>query len=434
MKLLALGLAAGYLPAAEMLQMAAVRPAMRTTRQAQQPLMALDPAAFSWLADGAIFLPDADTSAAAASAASAAAAVAEEPSWFDIVLVKPFETAITALHDFMRSLGIKEAYGPSIILFTVALKLATYPLTKQQIESTTKMQAIAPAAKALQEKYRNKDPARLNAELQALYTDNQVNPLAGCLPAIAQIPIFIGLYRSLLNLAKEDKLEESFLFLPSLEGPVADYQEGIGWLTEWVDGAPKFGWHDTACYLALPILLVISQYISTQLLTPKQDTTDPNAAQSQAILKFLPLMIGWFSLNVPSGLGLYWITNNVVTTLTTVLIRRSVQMPELGMANGVPAAPAEPPKPQGFGGVVRQYGELIEQEGEGGSKITITPPTAKGKRAERRAAAKEASAGGVIDATVLSEANAPTAVADALDGGVSPAKKKKKGGKGKKKK
>ena len=84
MKLLALGLAAGYLPAAEMLQMAAVRPAMRTNRQAQQPLMALDPAAFSWLADGAIFLPDADTSAAAASAASAAAAVAEEPGWFDM--------------------------------------------------------------------------------------------------------------------------------------------------------------------------------------------------------------------------------------------------------------------------------------------------------------------------------------------------------------
>ena len=65
-------------------------------------------------------------------------------------------------------------------------------------------------------------------ELQKLYADNQVNPLAGCLPSLAQIPIFIGLYRSVLALAKEDKLEESFLWLPSLEGPVADYTKGTG--------------------------------------------------------------------------------------------------------------------------------------------------------------------------------------------------------------
>lgn len=181
------------------------------------------------------------------------------------------------------------------------IKLLLFPLTKQQIESTQKMQAIGPAAKALQEKYRDRDPARLNVELQKLYQDNEVNPLAGCLPAFAQIPLFIGLYRSLLLLAKEDKLEQPFLWLPSLEGPVADYQQGIGWLTEWVNGAPKFGWADTAAYLVLPVLLVLSQYASMELLTPKSD--DPAQAQSQAILKFLPLMIGWFSLNVPSGLG-----------------------------------------------------------------------------------------------------------------------------------
>merc|ERR1719506_3387361 len=107
----------------------------------------------------------------------------------------------------------------------------------------------------------------------------------------------------------------------------ASSQEGIGWLTEWSNGAPKLGWDATLAYLVLPVLLVVSQYISTSILTPKTD--DPAQQQSQAILKFLPLMIGWFSLNVPSGLGLYWLTNNLVTTLSTVLIRRSVQTPEL---------------------------------------------------------------------------------------------------------
>lgn len=99
------------------------------------------------------------------------------------------------------------------------------------------------------------------------------------------------------------------------------------------------------------MLLVASQYVSTSILTPKSD--DPAQQQTQAILKFLPLMIGWFSLSVPSGLGLYWITNNVVTTATTLLIRNSVPTPAVaGMDSGVSAP--EPVKAQGFG---RQYGK-----------------------------------------------------------------------------
>merc|ERR1719261_1596489 len=201
-------------------------------------------------ADAAI---DAASDPAQLAAASAAAeSAAQDPSWFDTVVVKPFDFGISGLHGVLQSMGIAEAYGPAIILFTCGLKLLTFPLTKQQLESTTKMQAIAPAAKALQEKYRDRDPARLNSELQRLYQDNQVNPLAGCLPALAQIPLFIGLYRSLLNLANDDVLTESFLWLPSLEGPVRSYTEGTGWLFQWVDGAPKLGWDATLSYLILP--------------------------------------------------------------------------------------------------------------------------------------------------------------------------------------
>ena len=142
------------------------------------------------------------------------------------------------------------------------------------------MQAIQPAAKKLQDKYKDRDPARLNQELQKLYADNQVNPLAGCLPSLAQIPIFIGLYRSLLALAKDDKITEPFLWIPSLEGPSADYTQGITWLTDgWVNGVPPLGWHDTLAYLVLPVVLTASQFVSTSILTPKND--DPAQAQSQ---------------------------------------------------------------------------------------------------------------------------------------------------------
>merc|ERR1719482_627876 len=249
----------------------------------------------------------------------------------DIDFVKPVEMGIELLAGGLRSVGVPQSYGPAIIAFTLGLKALTFPLNKQQIESTTKMQAIAPAAKKLQDRYRNKDPARLNMELQKLYAENEVNPLAGCLPALAQIPIFILFYRALLRLAEDDLLQERFLWIPSLEGPVRNAQEGIGWLTQnWVDNAPALGWHDTAAYLVLPVVLTLSQYASTALITPKTD--DPSQQQSQAILKFLPLMIGWFSLNVPQGLGLYWLANNFATTATTLIIRRNVGTPEMATA------------------------------------------------------------------------------------------------------
>jgi len=392
--------------------------------------MLLDAGTSTFLADAQILLDTAGTAVAAgaAVASDAAAAAPAEVSWFDSLIVFPFEFVLTSLHDSLKNMGVQEAWGPSIIGFTIAVKLLTFPLTKVQIESTTKMQAIAPAAKVLQDKYKERDPARLNSELQKLYQDNQVNPLAGCLPAVAQIPLFIGLYRSLLNLANDNVLSESFLFLPSLEGPVRSYTEGIGWLTEWVDGAPKLGWADTLAYLILPVVLVASQYASSALLTPKTD--DPAQAQSQQILKFLPLMIGWFSLSVPSGLGLYWLTNNVVTTVTTLGIRASVSTDDMVLTSATTAVAVEP-KPAGFG---RKFGEIIESTDGAGTTTTIRPPGSTKK--ERRAAA--AAAEGSVPAAAVVDVAAGAAAVDA-DGGVpdaskSASKKKAKAKKGGKRK
>jgi len=408
------------------------RPALLASR-APPSAMLLDAGTITFLADAQILLDGAGAAVAASSAiadvaVAAADAAPADPSWFDSLIVFPFEFVLTSLHDALKGAGVKEAWGPAIIGFTVAVKLLTFPLTKVQIESTTKMQAIAPAAKVLQDKYKERDPARLNSELQKLYADNQVNPLAGCIPAIAQIPLFIGLYRSLLNLANDNVLSESFLFLPSLEGPVRSYTEGIGWLTEWESGAPRLGWADTLAYLVLPVVLVASQYASTALLTPKSD--DPAQAQSQQILKFLPLMIGWFSLSVPSGLGLYWLTNNVVTTVTTLGIRASVGTPDL-VGAGAPVAAVEP-KPAGFG---RKFGEIVQDDGAG-TTTTIRPPGATKK--ERRAAAAAEGGTGVLESGVVDVA---AGAAAASDGGVPDAgasktasKKKAKAKKGGKRK
>ena len=91
-----------------------------------------------------------------------------------------------------------------------------------------------------------------------------------------------------------------------------------------VDGVPSLGWDDTISFLILPVLLVISQFVSMELMQPK--TTDPAQQSSNLILKVLPIMIGWFALTVPAALSVYWFTNNIITTATSLYIRNSLQM------------------------------------------------------------------------------------------------------------
>jgi YidC/Oxa1 family membrane protein insertase len=110
------------------------------------------------------------------------------------------------------------------------------------------------------------------------------------------------------------------------QGPVKDYGSGLAWLTEnWVDGHPSLGWHDTVCYLSLPLILVLSQSVSMRIMTPPADPDNPQAQSTQQIMRFLPLMIGWFSLSAPAGLGLYWFFNNVLTTAQSVLIKTLIK-------------------------------------------------------------------------------------------------------------
>ena len=166
-----------------------------------------------------------------------------------------------------------------------------------------------------------------------------MNPLAGCLPTLATLPVFIGLYRALTNAASDGLLTEGFFWIPSLGGPssMGDNASGrgLGWLFPLIDGAPPIGWHDAVCYLVLPVMLVASQFVSQKIMQPNQ-SQDPSQASANAILKFLPFMVGWFSLNVPSGLTLYWIVNNVRTTAQTVYLRGAVA----AAANAPAAMPA----------------------------------------------------------------------------------------------
>ena len=184
-------------------------------------------------------LQDAFTSfslADAVEAAGDAAEVATKASgngWFGF-LTGPIEGLLEVIHNVAVAVGLESnAWGLSIILLTLIIKAATFPLTKSQLESTTKMQALSPAIKEIQAKYQS-NPEVMNQKIAEFYQVNEINPLAGCLPSLVQIPVFIGLYRAVLTLAQENKLSEPFLFLPNLEGPTygADPAHGSDWLLQ----------------------------------------------------------------------------------------------------------------------------------------------------------------------------------------------------------
>lgn len=260
--------------------------------------------------------------AVSASPDAAGAPVQKSGGWFGFIS-DAMEVVLKVMKDGLSALHVPYSYGFAIILLTVVVKIATFPLTKQQVESTLAMQNLQPKIKAIQERYKG-NQERIQLETSRLYKQAGVNPLAGCLPTLATIPVWIGLYQALSNVANEGLLTEGFFWIPSLGGPttIAARQSGAGisWLIPFVDGHPPLGWSDTAAYLVLPVLLVVSQYISMELMKPPE--TDPSQKNSLLVLKFLPLMIGYFSLSVPSGLSIYWFTNNVLSTAQQVWLRK----------------------------------------------------------------------------------------------------------------
>ncbi|KAL1135441.1 hypothetical protein V6Z11_A12G173600 [Gossypium hirsutum] len=268
-------------------------------------------------------IADASVSSSDTIATTTSATSKQNNDWLSGI-ANSMETVLKVLKDGLSALHVPYAYGFAIILLTVLVKAATFPLTRKQVESAMAMRSLQPQIKAIQQRYAG-DQERIQLETARLYKLAGINPLAGCLPTLATIPVWIGLYRALSNVADEGLLTEGFFWIPSLAGPttIAARQNGSGisWLFPFVDGHPPLGWSDTFAYLVLPILLVISQYVSVQIMQSAQ-SNDPNMKNSQALTKFLPLMIGYFALSVPSGLSLYWFTNNILSTAQQVWLQK----------------------------------------------------------------------------------------------------------------
>jgi len=194
-----------------------------------------------------------------------------EYGWFTFAS-KPLFALLSWLHDMFGN------WGWSIIALTLLIRAVLYPLTYKGMVSMQKMKNIAPQVKAVQAKYKG-DPQRMNAAVMDLYKKNGANPLGGCLPMLLQIPVFFAIYRVLLNAVE---------------------LQGAPWML-WVNDLSRMD----PTYV-LPILMGASMYYQ-QKLTPS-NFTDP---MQEKVFKFLPIIFTFFFITFPSGLVLYWFTNNL---------------------------------------------------------------------------------------------------------------------------
>lgn len=321
--------------------------------------------------------------AAADAAAEAADALittsTDSGDWFE-PLVK-FNAGIIAGIDGTIEDGLKipNSFGFAIVFYTALIKLITFPLNQSALRTNAIMMLIKPKIEQIQKKYKN-DQETQNRMTLRLYDDCGVNPLGGCFPSLVQFPIFIGLYRSIVKLAEiNPKFQEPFLWIPSLAGPVESGKPSLDWLLvsklqdSW---EPEMGKTDAIAYCILPVLLVASQFVTTKISNP---TVGDQGGPAGFVTNFFPLFIGYTTLCSPAGMGLYWLSNNLLTTAQTYYIRSQIagEFPEyaeiinnpggrqIGDKEKEAKAEEEPEKVTGPGvgfGVVGSAGSRKEEE------------------------------------------------------------------------
>lgn len=206
------------------------------------------------------------------------------------------------------------AWGGSIILLTVLLRLAMVPLFVKQIHASRKMQELNPKVQALRKKYKN-DKQRLNQEVMKLYQENGANPLSGCLPLLVQMPVFIGLFQVLKRISDADPGHGVFAVTPDLvesaqKANIFGAHIPDTFLNAW--GADPKSW---SAIVVTGIAVVISScttFFTVRASMKRQPVTDDAnpMMQAQKMMVFLAPLFGLFGLGFPLGVLMYWVTSN----------------------------------------------------------------------------------------------------------------------------
>jgi YidC/Oxa1 family membrane protein insertase len=238
------------------------------------------------------------------------------------ILQPLIDVANSVLRFFHDEAGL--SWGMAIIALTFLTRALLIPLTYKSLKGMRALQALQPQMKEIQAKYKN-DRQRMQQEMMRFYQENKVNPLASCMPMLAQIPVFITLFYALRDELPEDIGCEagkcgdlaSFLFIPDL---TAKATGGV-------------------------LIALIVLYVGTQLISGLVMAVTADKSQRMLML-ILPIALLPFVITFPAGLVLYWITTNVWTIGQQAVIQRLVPPPVPPTAEEKAAAKPPPPSPR----------------------------------------------------------------------------------------
>ncbi len=250
---------------------------------------------------------------------------------------------LAILHFFY---GLVGNYGLSIIMLTVLVRSCIFPISRKQAMNAAKMQELQPEIKKIAEKYKSAPEQRMKAQ-QELYRKHNFHPLSGCLPALIQLPIFLGLYRSLsvdIELRQAPLISESVRWCSNLGAPdmLWYWQRAIPW--DYLTG--ETGW--LGPYLNILPLLTIGLFIWQQkmVLPPP---TDDQAAMQQKMMQYMMIFMGVMFFKVASGLCLYFIASSLWGIAERKLVPKTLAKPSSGGAASAGQSARVNPAPAGNG-------------------------------------------------------------------------------------
>lgn len=234
-----------------------------------------------------------------------------------LLLSYPMINILVGIYQTLLFLHIPSTLGFSIIVLTVVIRLILYPLTAAQLKATKKMQDLNPHIKNLKEKHKG-DAKMLQSETMRLYKEHGVNPAAGCLPVIVQLPLIFALYQVLNDVVKFNTTQINnvlYSFIPKLSRPWDLYFFGLP-----LAQSPSHVYQTLPIVLIIPLLTGLFQFIQSKMMLAavpkmalvkkeekKKDSDFATAFQQQSLYIF-PFMIAFFSWGFPIGLSLYWNT------------------------------------------------------------------------------------------------------------------------------
>jgi YidC/Oxa1 family membrane protein insertase len=216
--------------------------------------------------------------------------------------------------------GLAQNFGLAIIVFTILVRLITYPLTASQIKSTKSMQDMQKSKKwqDIQKKYKG-DREKLAQEQMNLYKEMGVSPFGSCLPTLIQFPIIIGLYQAIIRALAVTPIQ-----LLELTRHIYPFYSAAALIPLnnyflWLDlSLPEKDFGIAISGFTIPILAILvvaTTFLQSRLMTPPSTTGDQGANMSRAMNLYMPLFMGYLAYSFPSGLALYFVTSNLAGIL-----------------------------------------------------------------------------------------------------------------------